>query len=162
MNDDIKFRLALLRHCWNHFYRRYFKTTVVVLVMIIVFVLAGCASPWEVTEEEVEAFVVECDKDEPCVLAKVTKRQEELDYEHADFLQTREDELRAVLVMCYENDLVLMYDSSAFGATGKRFNSEKNKKAGYPYIPKHLRINDIACMTAEDAGAWIRRQMQGF
>ncbi len=103
MNDDIKFRLALLRHCWNHFYRRYFKTTLVVLAMIGIIFLGGCAGI-QLTEEEDLEIILECKSDEACMLAGRAKtlelKIERIEYERQEREDLRVEEFCRNAVAC--------------------------------------------------------------
>ena len=132
-------------------------------LLLVVLLLVGCASKYDVKPEEIDQFTLECGPDEVCLVAKINERQLELDYDKQVFLDEQEDELRSYLVWCAAADRMLIYNSTYMGAVARRkMMGHRNRLAGYPYIARHVSKHDFACMTRRDGERWLRQQMGGY
>lgn len=99
----------------------------------------------------------------PAVQKEYDRIQETREYDRLAKIEEDRDQLRAKLIACRDAHFVALYDGSWLSASERRrFDDRRNKRKGYPYIPKHLKAHDVACLRPGDAKEWLDRQLGGY
>ena len=133
-------------------------------ILSVLVTLAGCQSPWIVSEEAMLVFSTDCNVDgigtipaEVCIETKRESAQVHLDYEHAEQIQMEREDVRRLIRGCHAANAILIVEGTFVSSLKmRRFHSNRNTRSGYPYIPEQLKMRHLSCISHGQFRDWMR------
>ena len=128
-------------------------------MLLVVTLLVGCASKWDVTPEEIHQFTVECEFEPRCFDKKVSDRRDALVYERDEKRMLKHEEIVSFIRNCALNDMVLVYSGFHSSRWNKNFY---NRRTDTVSVPRGSRIGDFQCGTQEQVMREMNRVLGGY